>query len=871
MLRIIQNNHAAGAKGYYSTADYYSEGQELEGNWKGRTAAMLGLSGRVGKEQWDMLCDNIHPATGNALTLRNKTDRTVGYDFNFHVPKSVSLLYAATRDESILDAFRTSVNDTMKEIEQEMQVRVRKEGKNENRQTGNMVWGEFTHFTARPVAGLPDPHLHAHCFVFNTTWDSKEQVFKAGQFRDLKRDAPYFEAVFHSRLGHRLHELGLPIERTKKGWELQGLSTELLAKFSRRTTQIEDLAREKGIDDAETKSELGAKTRNRKQKDLTLSELQAEWLGRMTDTEREQLSTLERRIGSVPEPVNEHAAHQAVEYATLHSFERQSVVPERKLLAAALKHGVGQTQVADVLDMAARSSLIHGTMNGRTMVTTPTVLAEEQKFITFAKNGRGACRPIGQHRKQFNRDWLNMQQKAAVTNILESRDRLIVLRGAAGVGKTTLMQEAVEAIQENGEQILAFAPSADASRGVLREAGFTDAETVARLLVDQELQQAAAGHVIWIDEAGLLGSKTLSQVVELAEKIDARILLTGDRKQHASVERGSPLALLEREAGIVPVEVKEIKRQQGDYKQAVKLLSEQKTKQGFEQLDRLGWIKEVDFENRYHLMAADYVAATAKGQTALVVSPTHREGDRINEEIRTKLRASAAIGKEEHEFATLQNAGLTEAERGDRVNYATGDVIVFQQNAKGFRRGARVVTVPSQELPLNQANKFQVFHSQSLKLSKGDRIRITNNGTTKEGKHRLNNGAMYTVKAFTPEGDIVLRENGWTVAKDFGHITHGYVVTSHASQGKSVDRVFIGQSSESFRASSQEQFYVSVSRGAKQATIYTNDKHALKEAVTQNEERISAMDLIKLNRYFETRERTHEQQPTQTLELAHER
>jgi hypothetical protein len=47
MLRIIQNQSAAGAKSYYSKADYYSEGQELEGQWRGEGAKRLGLAGVV--------------------------------------------------------------------------------------------------------------------------------------------------------------------------------------------------------------------------------------------------------------------------------------------------------------------------------------------------------------------------------------------------------------------------------------------------------------------------------------------------------------------------------------------------------------------------------------------------------------------------------------------------------------------------------------------------------------------------------------------------------------------------------------------------------------------------------------------------------
>ena len=88
MLRITQNSHVGGAKSYYSTADYYSEGQELTGRWRGSAARRLGLEGDVKQAQWDALCDNLHPQTGERLTARRRSDRTVGYDFNFHVPKS---------------------------------------------------------------------------------------------------------------------------------------------------------------------------------------------------------------------------------------------------------------------------------------------------------------------------------------------------------------------------------------------------------------------------------------------------------------------------------------------------------------------------------------------------------------------------------------------------------------------------------------------------------------------------------------------------------------------------------------------------------------------------------------------------------------
>src|SRR5580698_2144364 len=172
MIRITQQNSASGAKRYYATADYYSEGQEIVGAWGGKGASRLRLQGTVDKFSFERLCDNLDPRTGKQLTVRTRSQRTVGYDFTFSVPKSVSLLYAMSGDEKILGAFRASVNETMREMESEMKTRVRRKGADIDRTTGNMVWAEFIHTTSRPVEGIPDPpdpQLHAHVFVFNTT------------------------------------------------------------------------------------------------------------------------------------------------------------------------------------------------------------------------------------------------------------------------------------------------------------------------------------------------------------------------------------------------------------------------------------------------------------------------------------------------------------------------------------------------------------------------------------------------------------------------------------------------------------------------------------------------------------------------------
>src|SRR6202042_2593490 len=137
MIRVTQQNSGAAAKKYYATADYYSEGQEIIGSWGGKGALQLGLEGMVDKASFERLCDNLDPRTGTPLTVRTRTERTVGYDFTFSVPKSVSLLYATSGDQGIMDAFRGAVEETMCEIETEMKTRVRRDGQDTDRTTGN--------------------------------------------------------------------------------------------------------------------------------------------------------------------------------------------------------------------------------------------------------------------------------------------------------------------------------------------------------------------------------------------------------------------------------------------------------------------------------------------------------------------------------------------------------------------------------------------------------------------------------------------------------------------------------------------------------------------------------------------------------------
>jgi conjugative relaxase-like TrwC/TraI family protein len=846
MIRISQQDNAGAAKSYYSTADYYTEGQELIGSWGGKGASRLGLEGTVDKVSFDQLCDNLDPRTGKPLTVRTRSERTVGYDFTFSVPKSVSLLYAMTADRGIMDAFRGAVNETMREMEAEMKTRVRTKGQDCDRTTGNMVWAEFIHTTSRPVDGVPDPQLHAHVFAFNTTWDEKENRWKAGQFRELKRDAPYFQAAFRVRLANRLQELSFGVERKRDDFEIAGIPKDVLKRYSRRTTLIEKVAAEKGITNPDRKAELGAETREKKASALSWEALRKEWNSRLNDKERDALTAVYRRRGIAARPEAGEAA--AVDHATEHSFVREAVVPERKLVTEALKRGIGAVTVEGVTREMAKRPLIRSEVAGRKMATTKEMLALESKLIDFARQGRGRCRPLGDPNRPCSRDWFNPGQKAAVSHVLGSRDRVMIIRGVAGTGKTTLEQEIGEALAEAGRPMVALAQSVEASRKVLREqAGFANADTVARFLKDEKMQESVRDGVILIDEASQLGTRDMHQVFELAERLSARVILVGDRRQHRSVTAGEPLKLLEEQAGIKVAAVTEILRQQGDYKKAAQALSEGRTGEAFEQLDRLGWIKEVTSSDRYRHLAAAYLSAVAEkkrggqAKSALVVSPTHAEGDRITGAIRAGLKADGKLAKERIVKAWAP-AHLTDAQKADATEYDAGDLLQFHQNAKGYNKGSRLIVSENVAVPSELAKRFDVYRPTELTLAVSDRIRITAGGKTKDGEHRLSNGSLFTVQGFTRRGDIIV-DHGWVIDRDFGHLTHGYVATSHASQGATVDKVFVGIASDSLPATNERTGYVALTRGREQVQIFTDDRKELLKAISRADDPLSATEL----------------------------
>lgn len=848
MLRFHTATSSYGVKKYFEASDYYAA--ESVGVWGGRLCAELGVEpgSRVEKDDFDRLCDNRRP-DGRRLTPRTNDNRRVGEDMIFSLPKDVGafiMLLPPQEREAYLAMVERRVVEVMNVIEGDVETRVRKGGAFENRPGDGLIWAGHRHTTSRPVDGQPpDPHPHWHMFCFNATRDGGEGGrVKAADFANIYRDKAYYEALFFSLVAGDFARLGHAVESREGGrWGLAGLRF-LGDIFSKRTDEIEAEAARLRINDPDRKGELGAKTRNKKDKELPEDQLRQSWWGQLSDGQRDAVALARARQIAPDRAVT---AAQAAAYAVAHAFEREAVVSERELVGTALLYGLGDVAADEVRAQLAGHGVLLAEKDGRLMASTREAWARERFLVTFASAGRGVVAPAGVP-GELQRGILDDEQWQAVQALLSSCDRVQMVDSAAGVGKSTMLSVYDRGMTLAGKHVTYLATTTPAV-DVLRRDGFA-AESLAKFLLSETMQHEARGGTVVVDESSMMGLKDAYKLFCIAKEKEIKLVLLGDSRQHSSVAAGAVMRTLHQYGRVTPIRITQIKRQHNeDHRRAVGLLFEGRVLDAFDILDRkLGWVHEIaDAGERYKAMASAYVDALNSGvkwDEILLSSPTHAEGERMVDHARLLLRAEGLIGGQDHEFTRWVSADLTEAQRGDTRNYRPGgvDMVQFFQRARGHAPGTRVMI--GQEgaagLPLDQAAKFQAFRKETVSFAAGDIIRFTAGGMTVDG-HQIRNGARYRIAGFTATG--IRLENGWLVSKDFGHFKHG-IETSHGAQSKTVKLSISGIASQSFGAANSQQEYVDASRARYQALTFTDDKEALRRAIQRSSLKMAAHDLF---------------------------
>jgi conjugative relaxase-like TrwC/TraI family protein len=871
MIRMKPVKDVKKAEAYYAKSDggYYAGEGGMHCEWGGKAAGELVLAGAPEFEQFSRLLRGLDPNSGEKLTAKLVKGRIAGWDVTASVPKGVTTALEQG-DDRIADMIWQANRLAMGDLEGYATTRVRVGGKQENRVTGNLAWYSTEHAETRPVEDeslpedhrwrlMPDPDRHIHNVIANLTRDEVEGKWKAVKFRPIMDLRKYFDRRFDHYLASMLTDAGYATETKWKTngkyhtWDITGIPASVLEKFSRRSAEVGDaeagiIAERKEQDEnapdhlsAVERDKLGATSRHQKRDDLTLAECREYWDSRITDDEGRAIAeTINRaRLGLNPKP--ERQAERAIDFAFRHHGEQESVFRLEHLVATAMERSMGTATPAEIEAAIKRPGVIVRQIDGKTMVTTRELQAEEDYVVGYAGLGLGTVCPVGLS-AGLERGKLNDGQWNTVTGLLETQNRVTMVQGPAGAGKTSMLGKFDDGVRLAGQSATYLATTAKATE-VLQKDGFA-ANTLARFLVDEKMQKAAKGGRVVVDESSMLGHKDAYRLFRLAERLNLKLVLVGDPMQHGSVGRGATMRLLTQYGGIKPFRLSKILRQKDPaYLAAATLLSQGQAAEGFDALDGMGWVREMDDDAaRYQAVAADYVKAVGDGESVLLVSPTHAEASRITAEIRSQLREAGKLGGE-HEFTRLVPVEASEAERGEASTYQPGQVLQFHQKAKGgFESGQRIVVTDPAAVPVEHAGKFQLYQPETIRLAAGDVIRFTGTVKTRDGEHTLRNGSTHAVAEITPGGNIRL-DNGWVVGKDAGHFRFGYVDTSFSSQGKTVDRAILAMSSASLGATNSEQMYVSSSRARRRMTLYTDDKEAVREAIQESSRKLVALDL----------------------------
>jgi conjugative relaxase-like TrwC/TraI family protein len=694
VLRITKCMSAEEAIKYHDHAlkqegDYYLRSI---GQWRGKLAEQLNLTGEVRREDFVSIAKNLRPGSDERLTARTNTERVkkvngkdikvanrqAGYDFTASVRKSWSIYLARNPDDEVMWSIVKRANDELMDlVEKGMEVKVRGNGTNANRNTGNFVCASFLHEETRPVSGSVDPHVHFHNWVANCSFDPAENRIKAGQFRNIKANAPWLQAVFHHKVAQYSIEAGYAVRRGPRGVELACVREDALKTFSKRTQLIEQeislnetklrakaarLAERNDIDIndawAIVKSEVGARNPEKKSEAVLTKEVQREdWRQQYGEAEWDGLTCNFAR-----NPINAGLPTKVtvMENAVEHVFEKRSVSSLSVLKAELLVLGEGVVSIEEVENFVELDErfMRHPWKNG---ITLHSIYAEELQIAQMIRSGRGNYQEIG-GLQNFAQTNLDEAQKEAVKLILSNRDLACAVTGLPGSGKTTTIGTASAAIKSaTGSEPFALAPTGRSVQAMKEAASAKDATTIDRLMVDPRLKRLASGRTIFVDEASLMNNEHARWLSRFALKNGSRLVFWGDPKQESSVGRGSPYRDLLDQGLLQNVFLDKIYRQKNaECQQAIKMWHSGNCEEAFDRLEAANIFRETETYAETIKTTVECAVQNIKdGKETMVIALLHQHGTEIASEIRDRLKEEGLVGTQEHIINRLNKLNLT--------------------------------------------------------------------------------------------------------------------------------------------------------------------------------------------------------------------
>lgn len=860
-------------KSEYSAASnsYFSQRGTLQGHWHGQLASEFGLArADVMAEAFDRLAEGQDPRSGSQLIAHRDTHLTrdgkevphrAGWDLTFNAPKTVSLTALVGDDERVREAHREAVLRTLDYLERSTQARMG--GNTPPATTGKWITATFEHDTARPVDGYPAPHLHTHAIVFNMTQDGE------GQHRSLQpyeffRAQAMATAIYQSELGNNLRKLGYEVVRgTNDAPDIAGYSQEYLAAESLRNAQLKQRLEELGMTGRRAEDIINHQNREEKL-NISPDELRklhrshAELFGNQP---QKVVSAAANKTGyTVPDNERAGIASEAVASASRKLTERNAVIEEHRIIEQALKYAHGRTLVADVEDELARQRSERQLIAVQHVrphapghrYTTPAMIHMERDVITRVLSGQGRVAPVVENAdlSRFAILQNNERRQAVIRGLLSTSDQVVGVQGGAGTGKTTTLGIVREIAEHHGFEVRGLAPTSRA-RNALQESG-VQSETLQKHLL-RESSEGARPRLYFVDESSLSSTAQIYKFLrELGNK--DRVILVGDIRQHQSVEAGRIFEELQK-AGMKTAQLNKVVRQKDeDLKRAVILMASGRIADGVEALQRQQRVHEV--AHRGDRFAAIAKAYAESPENTLVVSPDNKSRQEINLAIRDELKRLGSMGSD-HTLQVLVRKDVHTEDRRYAHSYRPGDSLRFHTNLptlniKAGQLGTVIESKPDQNIlsvrigdgpsqrhvmydPEKRSN-VSVFESQAREFATGDRIQFT----TPWKEKGIASRETAAIEQLEGNGNIAVRlETGRRVAwnvKEYSYLDHAYAMTSHSSQGMTVDRVLIHVDTTDSRVRGlvdKTLSYVATSRARYDAQVFTDDAAQLSSALSR--------------------------------------
>lgn len=734
MLSIGKLTGGARSAAYYEQSvasgreDYYAGRGEAQGRWVGTGAVALGLSGEVQPGQLErLLVAGEDPATGLELRAAGRRGRPAtvqGFDLTFSAPKSVSVLYAAGDERvrrAVVCAHEAAVRDALAYMErQAVQVRRGANGVLVEHASAGLIAGAYRHRTSR--AG--DPQLHTHVVAANLARGADGRwtaLHAAPLYAHAKTGGYLYQASLRDQLTRELSVEWTPVRNGAA--EIAGIAPSVLEHFSQRRREILDAMAERGTHSAGGARAAALDTRRAKDYRVRESTIYERWRARAAehgmDTER-LAAVLGREVDRRVDADAAAAFMTGAAGLTAHAstFTRREGI---QAWCEHHQHGAPVASIEALTDRWLSSPLavqvdgelsvapqdVTATRPGATVASvearysTPDMLATENALVERAELGRNAGSGVASEAAVAaalaQRPTIRDEQAAMVHQLTRSGDRIDAVRGLAGTGKTFALDAAADAWRNSGLPVAGVALSGKAA-DVLRDETGMHTCTIAQLLTDDERlggQALAHGQVLIVDEAGMVGTRTMARLAEMVERVDGKLVLVGDDHQLSEIDAGGAFRrLVELQQG---VELTHVTRQRDDRTIAeLRAVREGRADDALRSMQERGnLILGSTAEEARDLMVRDWLkghaAATADGPAFMVAKRNDDVRD-LNQRARQALLERGDLGDDVLEL------GGREYRVGERVITGRNDRSIGVRN--GTTGTVTEIDLPARRLHL---------------------------------------------------------------------------------------------------------------------------------------------------------------------------